>query len=145
MAMLALGMLASCSKESTSTTNGNGNIDITGKTTQEVFMMQPWRSISWKDSSSKGTMETFLPCQNDDVYKFTSTTSYTITNNTKCDPTDPSESTDVWSMADPAGKELTFMTYKWTVESMTSTNIVMRRRWIDNQGNDICWRLTFAK
>lgn len=143
-AVLAMGFLASCGKDSTSST-GNGNIDITGKTKQQVFMMQPWRSISFKDSSSAGIQETFLDCEKDDVYTFKTTTSVNWQAKTKCNAGDPDTADSNWAMADPNGSTVNFMTFDWVIESMTSTNIVLRRRYINNQGADICWRLTLAK
>lgn len=143
LTLLAVGFIASCSKDSSTAADPN---DITGKTNQQIFQMHAWRSISFTDSSGTGgVIETYNACDKDDIYTFTSASSYNWNpGSNKCDPT--STATDVsWNMVDPAGKIVNIMNYDWTIENISATNIVLRRRWINNQGADICWRLTFAK
>jgi len=142
LALVAVGFIASCGKDST-TADAN---DITGKNNQQIFQMHTWRGISFTDSSGKsGVQETYTACDKDDVYTFTSATSYNWNPGAnKCDPT----STPVdaaWNMSDPAGKNVNFMNYDWVIENISATNVVLRRRWINNQGDEITWRLSLAK
>jgi hypothetical protein len=48
-------------------------------------------------------------------------------------------------MKDPAGKEVFFFGYTWTIEKISGTDIVLRRRYLDNQANVITWRMTLIK
>jgi hypothetical protein len=149
LALLALGFIASCGKDSTSADSN----DITGKTTQQVIMMHAWKTISFKDSSENGNFETYDVCSRDDSYQFTSATSYIWNDKAvKCDPTPPSTANGTWSMPDPAGKivlidNIKFLgnTVEWFVESMSATSILLRYRGIDNSGKGITWRMTLAK
>jgi hypothetical protein len=150
LAMMATLYIASCGKENSSSSSSD---DITGKTTQQVFMMHAWKTTSFKDSSENGTIEAYDACSRDDSYQFTSATSYTWNDNSvKCDPSNPASAVGSWSMPDPAGKtvlinDIKFLgnTVAWTVEQMSGTTIVLRFRGIDNSGKDITWRLTLSK
>lgn len=150
LALVALGFIASCEKDSTTAAVSD---DITGKTTQQVLMMRAWKSISFKDSSESGNVETYDVCSRDDTYQFTTTTSYIWNDNaSRCDKTAPATANGTWSMPDPAGKivlidNIKFLgnTVEWFVESMSGTSIVLRFRGIDNSGKGITWRMTLSK
>jgi hypothetical protein len=144
LALVAVGFIASCGKDSI-TTAADPN-DITGKNNQQIFQMHSWRSISFTDSSGKsGVQETFLACDKDDIYKFTTATSYNLDPGAnKCDPTS-TPTDEPWYMSDPAGKDVNFMGFDWVIENISGTNMVLRRRWINNQGDEITWRISLAK
>ncbi len=150
MAMMATLYIASCGKDDGGSSSSD---DITGKTTQQVFMMHSWKTTSFKDSSENGVIESYDACSRDDSYQFTSATAYTWNDNSvKCDPTNPSTANGSWSMPDPAGKivyinEIKFLgkTCMWYVEQMSASTILLRFRGIDNSGKDVTWRLTLSK
>ena len=150
LAMMATLYIASCGKDDGGSSSSD---DITGKTTQQVFMMHSWKTTSFKDSSENGVIESYDACSRDDSYQFTSATAYTWNDNSnKCDPSNPATANGSWSMPDPAGKivlinEIKFLgkTCEWYVEQMSGTSILLRFRGIDNSGKDVTWRLTLSK
>ena len=139
LALISMGFIGSCTKD-----EANPD-DITGKNNQQIFMMKTWRSISFTDSSFNGVEETLSECDKDDQYTFTSTTKYTWKANGVCNPDDETTKEVSWSMKDPAGKEVFFFGYTWTIEKISGTDIVLRRRYLDNQANVITWRMTLIK
>jgi hypothetical protein len=140
LALLSMVFIASCEKDPAN------EDDITGKTKQEVFKMRTWRSISFTDSSSAGVEETYGPCEKDDTYQFTSNTAVTWKNNSvKCDPSDPTTDNLSWSMASADDNFVNLIGYKWYIEKMTGTEIVLRYYYETHQGDINTWRLTLVK
>lgn len=139
LALVSMGFIGSCTKEEADPD------DITGKNNQQIFMMKTWRSISFTDSSDNGVIETLNECDKDDQYTFTSGTKYTWKANGVCNSTDETSKEVSWSMKDPAGSEVFFFGYTWVIEKIAGTDIVLRRRYLDNQARVITWRFTLIK
>lgn len=125
-----LGFIASC--EDGGNSNNNGTVDITGKTKQEVFMMHSWKLTSWIDSGQGEKTESIEACKQDDVYDFSTTTSFTVTNNQKCDPSDKDVDVLSWSMATPDGVDVSFFGVNWKIISLTGEKIKLNRKYLFN-------------
>jgi hypothetical protein len=131
MMLGAIGFLASCSDEGGSN-NNNGTIDISGKTKQEVFMMHSWKLTSWIDSGQGEKTESIEQCKQDDVYDFTSTTSFKVTNNQKCDPSDKDVDVLSWGMPSPNGDDVNFFGVSWKIKSLSGEKITLNRKYLFN-------------
>lgn len=128
----ALGILgvAACKKSSTSSNTSGGNIDISGKTKQEVFMMQKWKIGSWTDSNSNlGLQDLLDACEKDDSYTFSTTTSYLLDRGACKNSSDKQTETFPWSMPSSNSTSVTFFTYNFTIVNQTSTTITLTRQY----------------
>ncbi len=131
MMLGAVAFVASCD-DGNSTNNNNGTIDISGKTKQEVFMMHSWKLTSWIDSGQGEKTESIEQCKQDDVYDFTTTSSFKVTNNQKCDPSDKDVDVLSWSMSSPNGVDVNFFGVNWKIKSLTGEKIVLNRKYLFN-------------
>lgn len=125
-----LGFIASC--EDGGTTNNNGKVDISGKTKQEVFMMHSWKLTSWIDSGQGEKTESIEQCKQDDVYDFSTTTSFKVTNNQKCDPSDKDVDVFSWGMSTPDGVDVNFFGVNWKITSLSGEKITLNRKYLFN-------------
>lgn len=126
----AVAFLASC--DDGNSTNNNGTIDISGKTKQEVFMMHSWKLTSWIDSGQGEKTESIEPCKQDDVYNFTTTSTFKVITNQKCDPSDNAEDVFSWSMLSPDGVDVNFFGVNWKITHLSGEKIVLNRKYLFN-------------
>jgi hypothetical protein len=132
MMLGAVAFVASCDDGNSTNNNNNGTVDISGKTKQEVFMMHSWKLTSWIDSGQGEKTESIEQCKQDDVYDFTTTSSFKVTNNQKCDPSDKDVDVLSWSMSSPNGVDVNFFGVNWKIKSLTGEKIVLNRKYLFN-------------
>lgn len=136
MTLMLLSLVVSCSKE-------DDSYSITGKTQQEVFMMRTWKSTSWTDSTSSGTLETLSACEMDDTYTFTSKTKCLWKGNSnKCNSAEDAQAESEWSMSDPNGGKIMFQDIEWDILSLTANKIILRYFYETRTGETNTWRYT---
>lgn len=149
--LLAVGLMlvvAGCKKKTTDNNNNNtgGNIDITGKTKQEIFMMQKWKVASWIDSSELyPNVDVLDDCQKDDSYNFNGTTTYVLDRGSCKVSGEPQTETMIWGMASANASSVTIWTWSFTIVKQTSTSMVLTRIYTDGGGYPTKSTLTFGK
>jgi hypothetical protein len=122
-----IGIIAAgaCKKKST---DNNGNIDISGKTNQQVFMMQPWKIGSWTDSTAtSGKVDALDPLLKDDKFTFNTTTTYFQERGANRASGEPATSTEPWSMVSANASEVTLMGGTYSIIGKSSTFISLSR------------------
>lgn len=131
LALAGLTFASSCKKDGNNDNNNTGTVkpaDITGKTRQQVFMIQKWNLISWRDSSHAQDSEALSACDKDDTYEFKSTTKFTQNRGTKkCSPSEKLEEEYSWSMASANDTKVTIFGYTYDIVIMTGSKIELRR------------------
>lgn len=128
----AIGLMALAACGGDGNSNNNGTIDISGKTKQEVFMLHSWALTSWIDSGQGEKTESIETCKKDDTYDFTSTTSFKVTNNTKCDPSDNTEDILSWGMTSANASSVVIFSQNWDIAKMTGEKITLTRKYLFN-------------
>lgn len=129
-AVSALAFLSACKKDPSGSNNSTTPkpADITGKTKQQIFMIQKWTILNWRDSSHLGDYEAIENCMKDDKYEFKSTSSYTLNRGTsKCDPSEPLTDNYTWSMASPNDTKVNVFGNQYDIISMSGEMIELRR------------------
>lgn len=121
--------ISACKKDDPSGSNTTVKpADITGKTNQQVFMIQKWTLISWRDSSHAQDAEAITACSKDDKYEFKTTTKFTQNRGTsKCDPMEKLEEDYSWSMASANATKVTIFGFTYDIVKMTGEKIELRR------------------
>jgi hypothetical protein len=148
--LLALGLVllgaAACKKKTTNNNTTGGNIDITGKSKQEVFMMQKWKVGAWVDSSELFPNQDVLDqCQKDDSYSFFSTSAYTLDRGTCKNSGELQTENLAWSMPSANSTSVTIWGLTFTIVSQTSTTITIQRTYTDGGGYPTKETVTFGK
>lgn len=130
ISVLSLTLGSACKKKTDDPgTNNTGKpADITGKTNQQVFMIQKWTIKSWRDSSLNGDFGALENCNKDDKYEFKTTTSYQLNRGTsKCDPSEDLTQNFSWSMASPTSDKVTVFGYTYDIVRVSGESIELRR------------------
>jgi hypothetical protein len=103
--------------------------NVSGKTKQEIFMIQKWRLISWRDSAHTGIESPGIDnCAKDDTYDFKTTSKYTLNRGSnKCDAGELLTEDYSWNMASANASEVNMFTYQWNIIYMSGEKIELRR------------------
>ena len=106
-------------------------------------MMRTWKSTSWTDSTSSGTIETLSACEMDDTYTFTSKSKCLWKGNSnKCNSGEDAQAESDWSMSDPNGGKILFQDIEWDILSLTANKIILRYFYETRTGEVNTWRYT---
>jgi hypothetical protein len=103
--------------------------NVSGKTRQEIFMIQKWRLINWRDSAHTGIESPGIDnCAKDDTYEFKTTSKYTLNRGTtKCDVAELLNEDFTWSMASANDTKVNIFGYQFNIIYMTGEKIELRR------------------
>lgn len=126
LAVSGLLFAAACKKKG----SDDGNIDISGKTNQQVFMMQPWKVGSWIDSTSTGKDDALDPMMKDDKFTFNSTTQYIHDRFSTRASGEAATENEPWSMTSANASTVTLMGATYTILGKTSTAITLSRTYM---------------
>ncbi|MBL7812586.1 MAG: hypothetical protein JNL57_10220 [Bacteroidetes bacterium] len=132
-AMLLL--FAACEKK-TKTPSDPGDPNVTGKTNQQIFMIQPWTMSSWVDSSSAGVVNNMESCNLDDYYTFKTTTSYEVNQGSNVCAGSPQTQNNPWAMSSASANQVTMFTWVWDIVTITGGKIVITNKQFDNTLSD---------
>ncbi len=125
--MLAGTLLTIAACKKTTTTTDDGTPDVSGKTKQQVFMMQKWKVGTWTDSNTSIGIEDYNDaCTKDDNYSFTSSTQYLLDRGA-CTNGDPQTETFSWSMPTATSSTVNIFGSDYTIISQTNSAIVLNR------------------
>lgn len=132
--LAGLILVSACKKETTSTTT-DSTPSITGKTNQQIFMMQKWFLKSWRDSTLTADSDAVEACMKDDTYEFKTTTLYILDRKgTYCSQGEPATENYSWSMPSATSTSVNVFGQTYTIESMTGDLITLTREYPANGG-----------
>lgn len=125
--MTVVGVLLTSACKKDSDDSADKAPDVSGKTNQQIFMIQPWKVYTWRDSSVAGDFENIESCAKDDVYTFKTTTLLQLTANTKCDPMQSATEDYAWSMSSPTANTVNIWGFSWSIVKINGDKIELRK------------------